>query len=76
MPNKRPIPKVDTRNYAEQGALYFKVFPPNVIIEMHHCSAFLSEAEALMAILSFYKAGVEVWGKSFGDLVIAHVERL
>lgn len=76
MSNKRPIPKVDTKNYAEQGAIYFKPYPPNVIIEMHHCSSFLSEAEALRAILSFIKAGKEVWGPDFMDTVLAHVESL
>lgn len=76
MPNKRPIPSVDTKNYAEPGALYFKPFPPNVIIEMHHCSSFLSEAEALKAVLSFIKAGKEVWGADFIDTVLAHVESL
>ncbi len=76
MPNKRPIPKVETKNYAEQGAIYFKPFPPNVIIEMHHCSSFLSEAEALESILSFIKAGKEVWGADFIDTVLAHVESL
>ena len=76
MPNKRLIPRVDTRNYAEQGAIYFKPFEQNVVIEMHHCSSFLSEAEALRAILSFIKAGKEVWGEDFADTVLAHVERL
>lgn len=76
MPNKRPIPKVDTKNYAEQGAIYFKPYDKNVIIEMHHCSSFLSEAEALESILSFIKAGKEVWGSDFVDDVMAHVEVL
>lgn len=74
MPNKRLIPSVDTKNYAEPGALYFKPFPPNVIIEMHHCSSFLSEAEALRAVLSFVKAGKEVWGGLFTNNVVAYIE--
>ena len=76
MPNKRPIPKVDIQDYVEQGVLYFKPHPPNVVIEMHYCSAFLSEAEALESILCFIKAGKEVWGEDFMDTVLAHVERL
>lgn len=76
MPNKRPVPSVDTKNYAEPGAIYFKPYDKNVIIGMHHCSSFLSEAEALRAILSFIKAGKEVWGADFMDTVLAHVESL
>lgn len=76
MVNKRPIPSVDIKNYAEQGAIYFKPYDKNVCVRMHYCSAFLSEAEALVAILSFIKAGKEVWGTDFMDTVLAHVESL
>lgn len=76
MPNKRPIPSVDTKNYAEPGAIYFKPYDKHVVIEMHHCSSFLSEAEALRAILSFIKAGKEVWGDEFLGKTLAHMENL
>jgi hypothetical protein len=65
MPNKRPIPPVNTKEYATQGEVMVKPSYPYVSMEVHFCTVLLQEDEALVAMLSLCKACRSVWGDSF-----------
>lgn len=65
MPKPRKIPPIDVKDYAQQGYVHFKPFPPQVAIEMHFCTAMMERDQALEAMTSLLKAGIATWGDSF-----------
>lgn len=65
MPNNRPIPKVDTKQYAEQGVIICRPEKDAVALEVHHCTAFLSQAELVSVVRSAVDAGGKLWGAQF-----------
>lgn len=75
-PNRRPIPQVDTKAYAEAGELFFKPWAGTVAIEMHFCTSFLNQGEALAVSLSLFKACKEEWGDQFTREFLSQLEKL
>ena len=65
MPNNRPIPKVETKHYATSGAIMCQPGRDEISIEVHHCTAFLSQIETLQVILSMVQASHTTWGLEF-----------
>lgn len=78
MPNTRPIPKVDPKVYADPGYLTIKPGDDgkSVYLELHHCSVYMSESEALTTLLSLSNAGLRVWGNNFLRKFLTYVEIL
>lgn len=80
MPNKRPIPKVDTKSTATAGAVVIKPWSDgkSVCVEIHHCTIFLEEEEkeALSVILSLMQSCITVWGQQFARKFLTYVEKL
>lgn len=78
MPTRRPIPEVDTKEYAKPGAIEIKASPEQngVVIELHHCTAFLNEKESLQVCLSLLKACLTMWGNTFVRKFLTHMESL
>ncbi len=58
MPNKRPIPQVDPKSAATPGAITIKPWMDgkSVGVEVHHCTIFLEQKEALAVLLSLSHA--------------------
>ena len=77
MPKKRPIPKVDPLAYADEGHLVIKPSSDKTIsVEMHHCTAFINEKEAMIMLLSLLNASKKLWGSPFVTKFLTHVDVL
>jgi len=75
---KRPIPKVNMKEYAEQGVVEIKPTPEHnaVALSLHYCTVFLSEKEALQICLSLMQACFKMWGNTFVRRYLTHMESL
>jgi hypothetical protein len=78
MPNNRPVPHVNTKEYASQGEIgIYPVSTEKIVkVEMHYCSVFLNEEEALRVALSLVTASSQVYGRQWVNKFIQHVEKL
>ena len=76
MANKRPIPKVDTKQYAESGHIDIKPAVGCISVVLHHCTAFMDEKETLSMLLSTLSAAQKAYGPSFMAKFLTHVDVL
>lgn len=77
MSNKRPIPPVETREYADSGELVIRpaLDKKSIVIEVHYCTIYLSEHESMQVALSLLQAGLKLYGIQWLGRLIAYVEK-
>ena len=77
MANNRPIPPVDTKEYARPGELLIRPSADQkaVVIEIHYCTVYLNEQESMQVALSLLQAAMKLFGIQWVGRIIQHVEK-
>jgi hypothetical protein len=78
VPNTRPIPKVDNKEYASPGvcAIIPSLDRKEVRFSLHHCTVFLDEKESFQVAISLMHASSKVWGDQFTKNLLTYMEKM
>lgn len=69
---KPAIRRASPREYASQGTIHARATTDGLELEVHFCTAYLNNSEALTVCAQLIHAGGRVWGSEF----LNHLQQL